>query len=270
MRYGGYLLLLGLAGCATPAQQFIKHAATDFSYREITGAGFKHTVFVPKAPRAGTPLHIYLDGDGTPFSKPGEIAIDPSPREPLVLDLIARDPKPSVLIGRPCYYRVVPDPACAPAFWTSHRYSDAVVGSMVAAIETVIADLPNAQVSLIGYSGGGTLAMLIAPRLNHLIGVLTVAANLDITEWAAYHHFTPLTGSLNPADQPVLNPAISERHLYGGSDSNVPLATTVRFFAREGQTPPELVAKFDHQCCWSERWPEILAQFDRVAYRNKR
>ena len=77
-------------------------------------------------------LHVYLDGDGTPMlgSYP---AADPTPRDPLVLDLMALDSTPSIYVGRPCYHGLSGAP-CSPSLWTSGRYSEPVVASMAAGI----------------------------------------------------------------------------------------------------------------------------------------
>ena len=76
--------------------------------------------------------------------------------------------------------------------------------------------MPPRSVVLIGYSGGGVLAVLIAPQVPGS-AVVTIAANLDVEAWARWHQYTPLSGSLNPATQPPLD-ALHEWHLVGDRD----------------------------------------------------
>ncbi len=248
-----------LFGCATPAARFVEHAEENgFERREVRGLGFQHVVFARRAVEPQNELHLYLDGDGTPWLGPGQIAEDPSTRSRLILELMDRDPAQSILVGRPCYYRRTPDPQCAESLWTSHRYSEAVVASMASVIETLLATHPGERVSLIGYSGGGALAILIAPRMSRLNTVITVGANLDIAAWTTRHAYSPLAGSLNPSAQLSLPPRIRQRHFYGELDDAVPAATASRFFAAHPGTQPEIVRGFDHHCCWAERWPAIL------------
>jgi pimeloyl-ACP methyl ester carboxylesterase len=260
-RAGLLFIALGL-GCTTPAEKFTQTAITSGLTRtEIIGVAFSHIVFT-SVPRDLTGMHIYLDGDGTPWQRPGQIATDPSARESLVLDLIARDPALSILVGRPCYYHSTMPPNCAVPLWTSHRYSETVVASIAAVIETLIATHPDKSVTLVGHSGGGALAVLIAPRLSRVDAVITIGANLDIAAWTTHHAYSPLTGSLNPVDQPPLDPGIQQGYLYGAEDSQVPVATAARFFAKSGQVAPEIVAGFDHHCCWADSWLAILRQFE--------
>ncbi len=252
-----------MLGCATPSQQFTARTAHEGLLREeLTGRIFRHIVFSKASQRDDSrTLHLYLDGDGTPWTAPGQIAADPSARSPLILELMKQDPASAVLLGRPCYYLTSPDPACAPPLWTMARYSEAVVASLAVVARQIIARHPDAAITLIGYSGGGVLATLLAPRLARVSGVLTVAANLDTAAWTAHHHYSPLSGSLNPAEQAPLPGAIQQLHLYGASDRNVSQALSARFFAQQPAAETALLAGFDHRCCWAAQWPALLARF---------
>src|SRR6266545_4164343 len=101
MRAGSVALTLSLViallgGCAGPSERFAAR---------VEGEGFAHVVYRPAGlrPDGGRVLHIYLDGDGTPWER-GRPAPDPTPRAPLVLRLMALDPAPRVYLGRPCYH----------------------------------------------------------------------------------------------------------------------------------------------------------------------
>ena len=151
-------------------------------------------------------------------------------------------------------------PGCDPLVWTHRRYSPEVVASMVAALRDFLALHPHRRVVLVGYSGGGTLAWLMARHVPEATGVVTIAANLDIDRWTSIHDYSPLTGSLNPALLPALPPAISQTHYVGGRDRNVPAAVVESFRRRHPEARVVIVADFDHECCWVERWPELLAE----------
>ena len=258
----GILGLLALAGgCRSASDRFLGLAADRGLRAEVvTGAGFRHRVLAP-ARAAGPTLHIYLDGDGTPWLG-GHPASDPTPRAPLVLDLLALDPAPAVYLGRPCYHGLGGDPGCAPALWTSARYSEAVVSSMAAAARRVLAARGAERIVWLGYSGGGALAVLLAARLPETAGVITVAANLDVDAWAEHQRSGRLAGSLNPARQPPLPPRLFQRHYAGGRDRTVPVEVT-----RRGASPAALVVipGFDHRCCWKALWPAVLAELERGA-----
>ncbi len=246
-----------LAACASPAGHF-DDAASALGLRagEVAGAGFHHRTYAGP-PRPGRALHVYLDGDGTPYFA-GLPALDPTSRNTLILSLMVRDPGPAVLLGRPCYHGMTDEFPCDGALWTSRRYSEEVVASMTAAIRRLLTDGDYVSAVLIGYSGGGVLAMLIAERLPQTIAVVTIAANLDPDAWAAHKGFPPLTGSLNPATRPPLPPAIRQLHLSGGRDEVVPPRLTGRG-VRGDNAVFEVIEGFDHRCCWQDIWPDPLA-----------
>ncbi len=216
---------------------------------------FVHVLFRKDSPRAGGSLDIYLDGDGTPALSARRLTRDPTPRGAVVLDLMAADPNPALLVGRPCYHLRRPDPACGPAWWTERRYAPEIVASMAAVIERELAGHPDVKLTLVGYSGGGALAMLIAPRLSRLDRVVTVAANLDTDAWVAFHGYAPLSGSLNPAREPPLDARVSQLHLVGAADRVVPAAIVRAAVARQPHAELRVLPGYDHDCCWVRTWP---------------
>jgi pimeloyl-ACP methyl ester carboxylesterase len=258
----GILGLLVLAGGCRSASEVFRGLAAARSLRAevVTGAGFGHLVLSPER-RAGRTLHVYLDGDGRPWLG-GHPAGDPTPRDPLVLDLLALDPAPAVYLGRPCYHGLGGEPRCLPALWTSARYSEPVVASMAAAARRLLANRGAERVVWLGYSGGGALAVLLAARLPETAGVITVAANLDIDAWAAQQRSSRLVGSLNPARQPPLPASVHQRHYVGALDRTVPLTVTRRGAA--ASIDLVVVPGYDHRCCWTALWPSVLAQLARA------
>jgi len=270
MRRGALALTLWLGltllgGCAGPAERFDERAsALGFGASRVEGEGFAHVVYHPARPRpdGGGILHVYLDGDGTPWERGGPAA-DPTPREPLVLLLMALDTAPSVYLGRPCYHGLAAAPPCAPALWTNARYSEVVVVSMAAAARRLLSVTGHAEIVWLGYSGGGALAMLLAARLPETVGVVTVAANLDVDGWAEMHSHARLAGSLSPALRPPLPPWIYQRHYAGGRDQVVPPGIV----AGGGILPGTLrvIPEYDHVCCWVELWPRVLDEVEQAA-----
>lgn len=224
----------------------------------LAGAGFRHVAyFTGLGERAGA-LHVYVEHDGSPWLERTLVAADPTPREPFALELMARDRGPRLLLGRPCYFETRADAGCSPLLWTYRRYAPEIVASMAAALRGFLAEHPFPRVVLIGYSGGGTLAWLVASRIPQATAVVTIAANLDIDAWARLHAYTPLTGSLDPARQPPLPPSVHEVHFVGGRDANVPPSIVASFQARHPAARIVEIAPFDHRCCWVERWPRLL------------
>jgi pimeloyl-ACP methyl ester carboxylesterase len=253
------LLLLAVVGCATPSDEFGRRVSALHLAREVVhGDPFDHLIVRAPA-RRGPHLHVYLEGDGTPWIG-GLPARDPTPRRPLALALMASDPAPSLYLGRPCYHGI-PNRACTSRLWTAERYTEAVVASMEAAIKRIVAVENIEQIVWIGYSGGGSLAVLLAQRLRESTGVVTVAANLDIDAWTDWHGDPRLVGSLNPAREPPLLDRIVQIHYAGGRDRLVPVD-----IVRRGMRGGRLVVEplFDHVCCWEQAWPTILDEVARA------
>lgn len=249
-----------LTGCASPGQRMDEFAAgAGLQHLQLAGAGFRLSAY--RNSTHGKRLHIYLAGDGTPWRNRYTIAADPTPREPLALQLMARDPAPGLYLSRPCYHGHQHDPGCSPLLWTLARYGPEVVTSMAAALHTYLLDHPHAGLVFIGYSGGATLAMLLAPRFPQTRAVLTVAGNLDPDAWAARHGYSPLSGSLNPTRRPPLPVSIRQWHLAGGRDRIVPAALIKTAAAHQHCAQVIVFPDYDHHCCWLAHWPALLRQF---------
>jgi len=254
----GLLSAITAPGCTTidhRAEQLALHQGLTSTVAR--GTGFRHQLFSrPSEP--GRTLWVFIDGDGYPYSHAGTaVSNDPTPHRPLALELAGATPGPVLYVGRPCNFSVRADSECRARYWTSQRYSAAVVDSMVVAVRQYAADRFE-QLVLIGYSGGGTLAVLMAPQLGRTVAVVTIAANLDIDAWTQWHGYLALIGSLNPSDIPPLPVAIQQWHLVGNRDTNAPPRLNDRYWATVASDRIWHYAQFDHVCCWAEQWPTIL------------
>ncbi|MFT4562858.1 MAG: hypothetical protein ACI9BW_002607, partial [Gammaproteobacteria bacterium] len=243
------VILFALSGCESPATRFDVDARRSGFERVVAGGLvlYQNGQLVD-----GRPIHFYIDGDGTPSLGHGRISMDPTSRNRLILDLIRADTATSVLVGRPCYYGG--SNGCSSKQWTTGRYSKEVVDQLLATINPIIRRFPDSKIVLVGYSGGGTLAMLAAPGLDRVDAVVTIAANLDTRAWLEHHGYSPLEGSMNPADQAPLPPRIGQFHFFGGDDDNVPARLAKRTISRQENAEVEIIDGFGHRCCWPQIW----------------
>ncbi|MGA0838260.1 MAG: alpha/beta fold hydrolase [Pseudomonadales bacterium] len=231
---------------------------------EVTAGAFALRTFTTTHNGEPSPrLHIYLDGDGRPFVTPRRIARDPTPQAPLVLDLMVSDPQPAIYLGRPCYHGL--QTGCDARDWTIARYGPRVVDALALAVRRTAARHQAREVVLIGYSGGGVLAVLVADRVPEVSAVLTVAANLDTDAWTNAHGFSALEGSLNPAELKRVSPAPA-LHLSGAEDQNVPPELIERYRAAAPDAVFATVAGFGHVCCWARDWAHWLARLDAITF----
>ena len=252
-------LLPCLAGCAgtDPVDRLATRG--ELQRTTLVAGDFELVHLGPSLPEPTDELVVYLGSDGRPWvdNRP---AADPTGRRSLALELMLRDPRPAVYLGRPCYHGRANAPLCDARLWTAGRYSDTVVDAMVTGLRALIAQHRPRRLSLVGYSGGGTLSVLAASRLpaDTEITVITVAANLDPPAWTAFHDLLPLSDSLDPVDTVPSPTRFRQIHLVGTADARVPVQTIRRYRDRHPDARVVEVEGFDHVCCWVRDWPEIL------------
>jgi len=255
-------VLILLNGCSTPAQRLDQKAsALGYKAQVVKSRDFDHRIYRNRfaVERTAGTLHVYLDGDGTPWvGNHRVVSVDPTPQSPLMLELMALDDQPAIYVGRPCYHGYATNPACTPKLWTDARYSERVVGSLAQVLRQSVQREGADNLVLFGHSGGGVLAVLLANRLPQTSVVVTMAANLDIDAWADLHGYSRLVGSLNPAAEPSLDSAIAQLHFIGGRDSNVPLNLLQPYLRRQPDAQAVVIPGYDHVCCWRELWPKVL------------
>lgn len=256
-------LALLAAGCAAPSARFDQMAEhTGLTRLEMNGAGLRHAVYLPRRPLREGPVHVYLSGDGRPYIRPTLPAADPTPRRPVILELMAQDRGPRLLLGRPCYHGLARSRGCSADLWTDARLGETVRDSMVAALGRLIT--PEHSVVLIGYSGGGALAILLARRLPRVKAVVTLAGNLDPAAWTRLHGLSPLDGSLEPTAGGPLPPELVQRHYAGELDRTIPpglIAAAARRLGSEVRVLPGA----SHGRGWSRQWPALLAEIRRAS-----
>jgi pimeloyl-ACP methyl ester carboxylesterase len=249
-----------LASCAiSPAGRIDQQARKyGFTPQEIQGEGFTHKVYHNSPVQSCGVLHVYLEGDGSPWIHGRYVSSDPTPRNPLMLRLMALDSAPSIYLGRPCYYGFADRPPCKPQYWTYGRYSHSILVSMAAVLRKFLVSGQYTGLVIFGHSGGGTLAMLLADRFAQTLAVITLAGNLDPQAWTTYHNYSALHTSLNPSQQAPLDPAIHQLHLVGARDSEIPPKLLHAAVARQKGAEIQIIPDFDHNCCWYALWPSVL------------
>ena len=262
------LLLLtcsALASCSTNPTLPAVDVCERFRCSWVQGGEFTHRVAIKSATGSRTTLRVFIENDGTPWLAPNQIALSPQVHRPVAARWFAEDEGPAILLGRPCYHSppAAQRAECAPEVWTSGRYSSRAIKSMAIALESALgatALSPNQTIKhLIGHSGGGTIAWLLAAYAPaNVAWVSTVGANLDVAAWALSRGFTPLPDSLNPAIEPPLSSCVAQQHVRMSDDAIVPPITTERFFRTHGVTSQQRSGG-GHECCSSA---ELLAYLE--------
>jgi pimeloyl-ACP methyl ester carboxylesterase len=224
-------------------------------------AGSYHLAGLLKS--GGAPeLVVYLEGDGRAIVN-GRPSTDPTPRTPQSLDLALQDPAPSVLylarIGQymPAYATDENRP-----LWSDRRLSPEAVTAASDAIDRAKTMSGAFFLHLVGYSGGGGIAVLLAERRGDVLSLVTVAGLLDTEWWVNTRGYRPLTGSLNPADrlEPILN--LPQLHFFGTEDRVIPPEMSLVFASKGSFTRlRRLGVDSDHYKAWTGSWRDLLERY---------
>ncbi len=253
-----------LGGCAGPAAKNEAFARQQGWQRLwVVGSGFRHRVYLHQGMAPARTWHVYIEGDGRPWSGRYQVASNPAVAQPLLLRLAAMDDASVIYLGRPCYqYEKMPR-ECEPWVWTQGRYSGEVVDSMLAALSRLRQDYAIDKITLIGHSGGATLAMLMAHSLPSLDVLVTLSGNLDTKLWVEQHGYTPLTGSFNPITQAWVREPVRQFHYFGARDQNIPVAELVEeLMARWPAANIQVKNCCGHRQGWLQEWPVIMNELE--------
>lgn len=262
------LCLLGLTACSILPTGKERHAKADaladsagWQRMALYIRPFELVTYQPAQATQADVLTIYIEGDGLAWLDASTPSADPTPSDPLALRLaLAHRGGPAVYLARPCQYVDAARTGCAQRYWTHARFAEAVVQASDEAVTQLKQRFAAQQVVLVGYSGGGAVAALVAARRTDVVHLVTVAGNLDHRAWTAHHRVRPLTESLNPADVADRLTSIPQTHWLGGQDRVIPLALARQWLAAlrgSGNAQLRVVDTFDHHCCWAEHWPAL-------------
>lgn len=261
------LLLTACSGVPSVEQRIASAEASSeaagFSAERLLAGSFVLQAFHRGLDPGTENWHVYFEGDGRSFLSSHKLSPNPTPLDPIGLDLALADPAPAVLyLGRPCQYRTKNSHRrCPSRYWSSHRFAGEVVEAAEAAIEGLLAarGRPSTGITLFGYSGGGTLAALVASRSSRVERLVTIASPLDLAAWTRHHGVTPLGGSLDPL-------AIAHRltmpqiHFAARQDTIAPptLQSTFLQHLPSSSVTKSVVIEGAHTCCWQRTWRDLL------------
>lgn len=270
-----------LAACATPlptpsARQ--QHADTLVAARgwqtvHLQAGRFELVARTPPPLPSRDLLTVYIEGDGLAWLSRRTPSSDPTPRDPVALALALAQPDGrAVHLARPCQYVDAAQSGCPRRYWMDARFAAETVDAVDQAIDQLKLRHGARTLVLVGYSGGGAMAALVAARRHDVARLITVAGNLDHAAWTAHHRLTPLAASLDAAEVADRLAGLPQTHLVGSRDITLPPVLPQRWsagFIGPGGENLYVIPRFGHRCCWATHWPALLsAANDREALRH--
>jgi hypothetical protein len=277
-RYFSFLLLSLLVSCSgIPTGEERKLAADQLAlangWRPVTlsTGAFDLRGYLPAGQKPADRLTVYIEGDGFSWRTPSLPSSDPTPINPLALKLALAHPDGNAAyLARPCQYNKSRNHRpCPQRYWTGSRFAPEVISAMNRALDQLKERYQARHLTLVGYSGGGAVAVLLAARRDDIDRLVTVAGNLDHRAWTSMHKIASLDGSLNPVDYVEKLGHTQQWHFAGENDEIVPAILARSFVAK---FPPEngalirVVPGFDHHCCWAEHWPRLWSTTEREGF----
>lgn len=255
-----------LAACTPVSHLKITERAIGFSFveRAIIAQPFILTSYTRIGER-GTVGNIYIEGDGRAWLSKRRPSFDPTPKNPVALKLATIDPSDNVIyLARPCQYtKMVNGSACDQKYWTSHRFAPEVIGAMSAALDDIKQRHNIKNFNLIGFSGGGNVAALLAARRDDVVSIRTVAGNLDHELQSDIHGVSQMPHSLNAKDIAQSIVHIPQFHFIGGQDKIVPKDLYDSYKKASGGSDcvqSRIIEAAGHTKGWESVWKSLLSQ----------
>lgn len=238
-------------------------AAASWQKQNISTQRFSLVAYAPSNRQKTSVLTVYIEGDGLAWLTKSTISSNPTPLRPLALELAMQHPTGmAAYLARPCQYvQDLRAQNCGKTYWTEGRFAEEVIASSQEAINQLKQQFGASELQLVGYSGGGAIAALVAAGRNDVNYLITVAGNLDPAAWSREHRISPLSHSLSPADAWPALQNIPQVHFIGGQDPVMGKAIAESYrsrFPEHNQPVLRIINDFNHTCCWVEAWPALL------------
>lgn len=211
-------------------------------------------------------LWVFIEGDGTPWHLGRWPAKKPYVQTPVAHPLWLYTQAPALYLKRPCYFNTPKNPmsapkklpkGCTPNWWTSDIYSSLVVSQLNNELHKQLTKLRYKNYLLIGHSGGGTLAMLMAKQARHKPRlIVTLAGNLNPAQFNKRHN---LPTNTNTNTNMLIMPPVKIRqwHYAGEKDTLIPFELINNTCQKNTQSRCYKLNNTTHTEGWSSHWPTI-------------
>jgi len=207
-------------------------------------------------------VNVYIEGDGLAWLNKRKASNNPTPVDPIGLKLAALDRGSNVIyIARPCQYTGWnKDGYCSSVYWTTGRTAPEVIESFQSALDQIKEQYHSYKFNLIGYSGGASVAVLVAAGRNDVKSIRTVAGNTAYEIMSAYHQVSPMSDSIDPISVAYELRDTPQLHFVGGDDKVVPINVFNKWAAVSNNSACVknfVIEDAEHNDGWVEQWGRL-------------
>lgn len=217
-------------------------------------------------------LTVYIEGDGAAWRARHFPPRDPSPENPIAANMALADPNLLVAyMARPCMYLKEEQlKQCSEMLWTDARFGKEALELSNQALDSLITKIKSMHlldfsaplpINLVGYSGGGVMATLLAAQRSDVACLNTIASPLDIEVWTKLQKVAPLSQSFNPAYPDLRLARTPQMHWFGAEDRVVPPQALGRYHnwspSLERNQVNQVLPKFNHRDFWVQEWSAL-------------
>lgn len=276
----GLVAMTGLSACYMASAPLRHETATRLyrpafmNERHVEANGFEITLWERVHEKGGT-AHVYIEGDGPEWLRSSQrvfepfLSTNPTPEYPVGLHLATYDNGKNVIaMARPCQYAYDHTPPsddnenCQPNVWREDRYSPEVIDTMNKTLDDVKRRYALKSFDLIGFEGGGVIALALALNRDDITSVRTVATPLDHKIMTDKIGIPPFSGSVNAAEFASRIARIPQRHFVGNLEEEIPYKQMFDSYANgEGDTSCthfSVVKKASDKKGFVYEWPDLL------------
>lgn len=256
--FPGLLLSLALLTGCTHGIDLATYTSGPLHPSVLATPGFAIQSLVPSA-GSYKHLRVYLEGDGHAWATASQPSTNPTPHSSLMLRFATQDSTPAAYLARPCQY--VTSPACNVKVWTDARFAEPEIDAMNAALSVLKSRFGVEDFELVGHSGGGAVALVLAGLRTDVAQVQTLAGNLDPIAWTQLQQLTPLSEPLTPLRYATRLRAVAQRHIVGTRDTVVPAALARQYSAQlKGQCVDIVAVDATHAEGYDTAWKQLANQ----------
>jgi predicted esterase len=266
--YIALIAILTLAACYSPAMQARPEIADRLAHpmrmvkRFVSADPFELTAY-ERVSKKGRTANIYIEGDGQTWISWSKESQDPTPTNPVSLHLASKDLSENVIyLARPCQFNPLPKSLCFdPQHWTDGRYNKLTIESMHKALNDIKRRYNITGFNLVGFGGGGSVAIILGARRNDVKSIRTIAAIFDHEAVTSKLDTRAFHNSLNPIDFAAQIAHIPQHHFIGKYDE---IASSSHFYEFQKEMGKSSCLRYSiidetaHELGWVNRWETLL------------